>query len=90
MLFRLKEDTGVGVTKYSISSIKVFPNPSSEYINIESEQALEIDLYNVSGHLIWSKQANWINISDLTKGVFLLYIKTLDGEFIGSQKLIVN
>ena len=90
ILYRLYQGNGVGVRTFSLSSIKVFPNPSSEYINIESEQALEIDLYNVSGHLIWSKQANWINISDLTKGVFLLHLKTLDGEFIGSQKIIVN
>lgn len=90
MLFRLKEDSRVGVNKYSISSVKVFPNPSSDFINIQSEQALEIDLYTISGHLIWSKQAGWINISDLTKGIFLLYIKTLDGELIGSQKIIVN
>ncbi len=90
ILYRLQSGTGTKIRKISTSSIKIFPNPSSEYIYLGTEEALQVELYDVSGNFIWKKQVHRIPVSDLKKGIFFLSIKTLDGEFIGSHKIVVN
>ena len=79
-----------GISMNCDSPIKIFPNPSSEYIYLSTEQAVQVELYDVSGNFIWKKQVHRIPVSDLKKGMFFLSIKTLDGEFIGSHKIVVN
>lgn len=90
ILYRLRNGTGTDIGKISTSSIKIFPNPSSEYIFLSTEQAVQVELYDVSGNFIWKKQVHRIPVSDLKTGIFFLNIKTLDGEFICSHKIVVN
>ena len=70
----------------SPSSIKVYPNPTSDFITFEnnnSEQFLSIDLLDYAGKHIKSFTPNnaSINLSDLTTGIYLLQITTEKGNF---------
>ncbi|MCF8331860.1 MAG: FG-GAP-like repeat-containing protein [Bacteroidales bacterium] len=72
--------TGIESTKHE--ELRIFPNPSSGYINIKSNsgQVLNIDVFNAQGQLIKSvtpkKQQPKLNISDLAPGVLLLRLET--------------
>ena len=66
----------------SETSAAVYPNPCSEYINIsnKNEGLLEVRLYNLSGVLLFnenvSSNSNSIDVSKLSKGTYLLKIRS--------------
>lgn len=62
--------------------VRIFPNPSSDAINVESSQALKrIDIFNSAGKLVHSAQTGEksirLNIAGLPKG---LYVVSVDGR----------
>lgn len=69
---------GCGLLKPdSAVNIKVYPNPTSEYIKVEgTTEGAELLLYNNKGQLLMSKKAvqnsTQIKISDLGKGTYYL------------------
>lgn len=80
----------------SNNNIDVFPNPANEEVNINlynsKNNKITIELYNLEGKLI-KQLSNYenttsINISDLSKGVYIIKIKSLDKLY--SKKLIIN
>ncbi len=85
-------------TLNTIDTIKIFPNPTKGPITISNIQGIElnsIEIYNVLGRLV--KQIDIekslsklnTNLTDLNKGIYLLNLKTTDGES-RSQKLVIN
>jgi len=73
-------------------SIKLYPNPTSNYITIENnnpEQFLSIDLLDYSGKHIKSFDSNntSINLSDLNPGIYLLQISTPQGNYCEKIRL---
>lgn len=63
-------------------TVRIFPNPSSDAINVESSQALKrIDIFNSAGKLVQSAQTGEksirLNIAGLPKG---LYVVSVDGR----------
>lgn len=78
IVFIKKDDTGVDdETKFSY---RVFPNPASQLLQIESEIPADYILYNVSGRIVKKSslktQSITIPVSDISKGMYLLQIKT--------------
>jgi ELWxxDGT repeat protein len=76
-----------------IDLVKVYPNPSNNYITIENEQLNStyvilnsIGQHVLSGHLIG--EVNTIDISELTHGIYLVQIETNSGRV--SKKIIKN
>jgi hypothetical protein len=74
------------------SSIKVYPNPTSNFITIENkaaEQFLSTDLLDYAGKHIKSidPQNTSINLSDLAPGIYLLQITTAQGNFCEKIRL---
>jgi hypothetical protein len=77
-------------TKESIkSNVKVYPNPASDYINVDiAGQAnnATLSLINAQGQVVLSKTIQnheQINISNLTKGMYLYKISTNGNVFTG-------
>lgn len=60
------------------SEIKIHPNPTSTYINIDSgnEKLISWELYDLSGKNILKGSSNQINVQSLPKASYLLKIKT--------------
>ncbi|NLA24560.1 MAG: T9SS type A sorting domain-containing protein, partial [Bacteroidales bacterium] len=64
--------------------ISVYPNPATEYLNIELNQHLsdEVQIYDISGKLLISKVINsnhtQINIADLEQGMYILNVLKSD------------
>jgi alpha-tubulin suppressor-like RCC1 family protein len=68
--------------------LTIFPNPSSTVINL-SENISEVIFYSIDGKYINSKNVNgkYLDISDLQIGIYLLKIKTLEGNWLESKLL---
>jgi len=67
----------------------VFPNPSSDFINIDYEvekAEVQIEIIDITGRKILSTYQRQINISKLPQGLYLL--KILDGDLIFSNRFI--
>ncbi len=68
----------VGINNEKQNEIKIFPNPSSNYIFIESKNTEQYEIYNSIGQLIIKgellKGINKIELQDITSGI--LFIKT--------------
>ncbi len=64
------------------SSIKLYPNPSKDYININTkDDILKIDIFDVSGQVIKTTYStNKMNVENLPKGNYLVKIQLLNNE----------
>ncbi len=77
-------------TNPSASAFSFFPNPSSNFINFSGDLDGELNIYNMGGLLISETSLNSTNsydISDLSKGVYVLEYISIDGT-IQFNKLI--
>ena len=66
-----------------INKPKVFPNPTSDLLHIESVEPInEIELYNLAGQLLFSiPYTNKINLNDLSEGTYILLLKSVSNVY---------
>lgn len=68
------------VNVHSLESVKVYPNPSKDFINIELPKDIKdfnVEITDMNGRLIINKQnEKKINVSSLANGVYLCNIKS--------------
>ncbi|NOY47367.1 MAG: T9SS type A sorting domain-containing protein, partial [Chlorobi bacterium] len=66
----------LGVEEIFIQNISIYPNPTTEYINIETTKTIDkIELYDLLGkRILQTTQTNIINVNLLPNGVYLLKI----------------
>ena len=62
--------------------VKIYPNPSSEFINIEIENTKInfIEIFTTQGKFIETQNQQPLNISHLPQAVYLLRIHTVDSK----------
>ncbi|WP_312766449.1 S8 family serine peptidase [Epilithonimonas sp.] len=62
------------------SNIKLYPNPSKDYINIQTEGEIHrIDIYDLSGKILKTSYSNSkVNIENLPKGNYLVKIQLVN------------
>lgn len=86
--FRLGPDTTVGVVDINHpESLRIYPNPSHESIylsGMRQYQGKQIKIINQQGILMKQEilQSNWINIADLSDGLFILQCGDQATKFI--------
>lgn len=76
-----------------INNFKIYPNPTSDYINIDFIEDINfsVKLYDMFGKLITSKlNPDKVNITDFSEGIYLLEIKNLESNEKRIEKIIVN
>ena len=74
-------------------SISIYPNPSSDYVNIEikNQSIAKVSIFDMSGKLVLEKNNisnTQISVGNLNKGVYIIKIETSKGLF--QEKLIKN
>lgn len=90
-------DIKTGITPLAEKSISIFPNPvisGQEYRIINDHIIKEVLIYNYSGQLIQQieildKNETLLSTKNLTKGIYMLVIKDINGQH-SSSKLIIN
>ena len=76
------------------STIDIYPNPSDDIINIEIENInnATINIYNVSGKLIFSEalhsKQEKIDISGFSKGIYI--VKVMQNRTVNFGKMVVR
>jgi len=83
-------DDGISSTRTAeLTELNIYPNPSSDIINIELNSAYKIErveIYSLLGSKIGMHISNSnnlkINTSDMTQAVYYLKIKTSLGELV--------
>ncbi len=89
--YRLKQTDYDGETSYSdIKAVsfnrsknlvlKIYPNPVSSQITIDSESEIEsIDIFNIYGSLVKTESASNFSVESLANGAYIVNIKTENG-----------
>ena len=66
------------------------PNPASDYFTIEMENELEsVEIYSLQGQKVLVSDTKNINVSNLSKGIYLVFIED-SSNAVASQKLIIK
>lgn len=76
------------------SEFKIYPNPTSDWIEIESKTNIELSicLIDLSGKIVYefeSLGSSRLNLTNLQKGFYVLWIKNSD-QILGVKKIIKN
>ena len=92
--------TAIEMSAVTHGKIDVFPNPSSELVYIELEDILAkeiyLSIYTIDAKEILNQKFNNINqtltlnLSKLTKGVYILKLRNEKGQSLADYKLIKN
>ena len=84
---------GVEETELATNSVMIYPNPSSDFLNIrvaESIEVVQICIYDLTGHRVWQDGfTNQIPVYQLNDGLYLISLTTSQGQVI-TQKLIIR
>ena len=72
------------VSQVESASLKIYPNPVSDKLIVNSQLPIKnIDIYDISGKKVFSKNSNFtagINASLLRSGIYFLKLKQVDGQ----------
>jgi hypothetical protein len=78
---------GIDQITDSGNKLSIFPNPSSAYITIKTEEAIQsISVVNAQGALVKTETINTFSVEELSSGIYFIKIKTLNG--IGTTRFI--
>ena len=67
--------------------VKVYPNPTTDYLFIKSDLNYQSTLYNVAGQRVMQSNTKTFNVIDLPMGVYLLELKS-ENNSISTFKII--
>lgn len=69
----------------SNDDVKVYPNPFSEFVTIDSKQKGQINIYNLQGQKVYFSSNNeyrhYLDLSTLRKGSYIVQLKGNTGTF---------
>lgn len=90
-ILKLNDDE-MGLNENSHNTISVYPNPFSDKIYIDSQENLSsIEITDLTGKIVSKEKFHFknkqLNTSGLTKGVYILKIKTTTGKSF-TQKIV--
>jgi hypothetical protein len=83
---------GVGIEKKLMNDIRIYPNPATDFLTIETgtSELCNIKIRSLNGQLIFNKEMegplNHIALSSFDKGLYFITIKTKN--FLTTSKLI--
>lgn len=82
--------TRVGLGENAKSEIKIYPNPSSDFVKIDGlSEGSEIYVYNALGELVFKSTKQQLDVINLEDGLYLLEV-VLEGERLLNERMIVR
>lgn len=92
------QDDSLGIGSYENLALTIYPNPTSSVLNFTLNgvvnSSIKIEVYNIIGHLVKTKTTSetkgFIDLVNLSSGVYLLKFQEGDGGKITTKKIIVN
>lgn len=87
-LYLQAESGSLSVTDVSQNRFKMYPNPTSGLVTIESTEALKkVAVYNTLGQEVWKGTTTTLELSGLDQGVYVVQIEFENGQTI-TRKLV--
>lgn len=85
--------SGIHQVTKNDNSIKVYPNPATDFVNISAEEVISsVEIYNISGQLVNTLQPHakslQVNTGDLTAGVYTAKVIMKNAAF--SKEFVVQ
>jgi Secretion system C-terminal sorting domain/Right handed beta helix region len=72
--------TTLGIVENEINTFKIYPNPTSNFITIDSEFPInKIEVFNINGQKVSENAKNKIDLSELNSGIYLIKFE-IDGK----------
>ncbi len=89
------EPSGIGQNNRKYMALKVVPNPASDMITVSlPDKACKVKIFDVTGNVMVQTQAIQQKLSLdtglMSKGVYIIEVVSMDGEFFGRAKLIIK
>jgi endonuclease I len=75
---------------YSSSNVKIYPNPATDYVNIENGDENIVMIYSVTGILLLKTNESSVRVTSLKSGYYILIITNSAGQITGTHKLIIE
>lgn len=85
------EENPLTTEDFFSSDLRVFPNPVSEYLVVQTEKKSGVELYDISGRRLLKRDLNsdgLLDFSEFRSGVYFLKIRT--GEKSVTKRIIKN
>jgi hypothetical protein len=89
-LYRLDTDHFTGLESHEEIAGNIYPNPTSDFVHINFDDLSRVEIYDLQGVLQKISSDEQIYISDLKKGVYIIFIKNSGGDKSVSKKLIIE
>lgn len=87
---RVYQTNPTAVNQLKKNSVSIFPNPVFEILNVDAEIPLKtLQIFDISGRCVLSvvKPSGTVDVSGLTKGVYVLRLQFIDGNQQSQQIL---
>ncbi len=70
--------------------VRIYPNPAKDFLIINTSRLIDINIYDVEGHRVFSRSsiASRINVSTLNDGVYLVQVRVAGKKY--SQKIVIK
>ena len=81
--------TQITEQKTTQNQLKIYPNPAKNSINVEAKNAVSIEIVDVLGKIVLSKNTsteNQIDVSSLDKGIHFVKIKANNSPSFGGAR----
>jgi hypothetical protein len=84
----ITRENETGISEVSSHNLKIYPNPVQNTLYIQSSSTIEqINIYDISGRMLQTsevfKTSEVLDISYLASGIYLVKVKTEEGEIVG-------
>lgn len=76
-----------GISNVSDATVQLYPNPTSNVLNINAEGVQEVSVIDINGRTVMTeKNVNTVNLSDLANGVY--YVRVITNNGVATEKIV--
>lgn len=90
--FKLHAVTTTGITESTIDGISIYANGNSLYLNSNAARTAQVEMYNVTGQLTFSKKVSLGGLTQITPqfttGWYIVKVRTQQG--VATQKVFIK
>lgn len=80
----------VGIEEVKEVEFSVSPNPATDFLTVNINEKITLKLFNSAGKLVREEDENTMNVSDLSRGAYLLEIRGSGNKLLATERIILN
>ncbi|NEN24255.1 T9SS type A sorting domain-containing protein [Cryomorpha ignava] len=88
-LFKLNLNL-TGIAKTEKEEFTISPNPATDYFTVNTSGKIKLKLFNSAGDLVQVEDSNRMDVSSLSRGIYLLEIRGSGNKIIATKRIVLN